>query len=161
MGVTPSLRVRPQVRPIERPDLPDLLGLCREHAAYEKADFHDDGQVERWEDALFGPDPVLHCWLARDGRVPCGFMSVTVDYATWDARTFAHMDCLFVREPYRGSGLGRVFLETLERFCVERGHRAAQWQTPPDNELGIGFYRAMGATERPKLRFTYAVEEAP
>jgi ribosomal protein S18 acetylase RimI-like enzyme len=146
-----------KVRPIEPGDLPALLALCREHAAYEKADFREDGQVERWHSALFAERAVLHGWMATDGEEHCGFMTATVDYATWRAEPFASMDCLYLREPYRGMGLGRAFVDRLREFSAAHRCGWAEWQTPADNELGVGFYRRMGARAKPKLRFHYDV----
>ena len=147
-----------EVRPIEPCHLDALLTLCREHAAYEKADFRENGQVERWRSALFSERAALHGWLATDGGEPCGFMTVTVEYSTWSAAPFAHMDCLYLREPYRGMGIGRTFLERLREFSAARQCGWAEWQTPADNERGIGFYQRMGARAKPKFRFHYDVE---
>ena len=147
-----------KVRPIEPAHLDALLALCREHAAYEKAEFRENGQVERWHAALFAEPPALHGWIATDGGQPCGFMTVTIDYATWRAAPFAYLDCLYLREPYRGTGLGRAFLERLREFSAAHQCGWAEWQTPTDNELGIGFYRRMGAKAKPKVRFHYNVE---
>lgn len=146
-----------KVQPIELGHLDALLELCREHAAYEKADFCENGQVERWRSALFSEQPVLHGWMATDGEEPCGFMTVTTDFATWSAERFAYMDCLYLREPYRGMGIGRMFLERLREFSVAHGCGWAEWQTPPDNELGVGFYQRMGAKTKTKFRFHYDV----
>jgi GNAT superfamily N-acetyltransferase len=148
-----------KVQSIEPSHLDALLELCREHAAYEKADFRDNGQVERWRSAFFAEQPKLHGWIALDGGEPCGFMTATVDYATWGAEPFVYMDCLYLQEPYRGLGLGRVFLERLREFAVAHQCGRAEWQTPPDNELGIGFYRRMGAKAKSKVRFNYDVKD--
>lgn len=148
-----------QVQSIEPCHLDALLALCREHAAYEKADFRENGQVERWRSVLFSEEAALHGWIATDGGEPCGFMTVTIDYATWSAEPFAYMDCLYLREPYRGMGLGRMFLDRLREFSAAHGCGWIEWQTPPDNELGIGFYQRMGARAKPKVRFHYDVDE--
>ncbi|MBO4207257.1 GNAT family N-acetyltransferase [Micromonospora echinofusca] len=148
-----------QVQPIEPGHLDALLALCREHAAYEKADFQENGQVERWRSMMFSEPTVLHGWIATDSGEPCGFMTVTIDHATWSARRFAYMDCLYLRESHRGLGLGRMFLDRLREFSVARQCGWAEWQTPPDNELGLGFYQRMGASAKAKVRFHYDVEE--
>jgi GNAT superfamily N-acetyltransferase len=145
------------VQPIEPGHLNALLALCREHAAYEKADFQDSGQVERWRSAFFSEQPSLYGWIATDAGTPCGFMTVTLDYATWSAARFAYMDCLYLQEPYRGMGLGRAFLDQLREFSLAHQCGWVEWQTPADNEVGIGFYRHMGVTAKPKLRFRYDV----
>ncbi|MER5738143.1 MULTISPECIES: GNAT family N-acetyltransferase [unclassified Streptomyces] len=146
-----------EVRRIEPGHLDALLALCVEHAAYEKAEFTENGQVERWRSAFFAERPALHGWVALDDGRPCGFMTVTTDFATWSAQRFAYMDCLYLQEPYRGLGLGRVFLERLREFAAAEGCGWAEWQTPPDNETGIGFYRRMGARAKDKVRFSYDV----
>ncbi|MEU5696359.1 GNAT family N-acetyltransferase [Actinosynnema sp. NPDC020468] len=148
-----------KVLPIEPSHLDTLLVLCAEHAVYENADFREHGQVERWRSALFAAEPRLHGWIATDGGEPCGYMTATVDFATWSAAPFAYMDCLYLRESHRGLGLGRVFLDRLREFARANGCGWAEWQTPEDNALGIGFYRRMGATSRTKARFTYDVGE--
>ena len=152
-----------QVQPIAPRHLDALLALCREHAAYENAAFCESGQVERWRSALFSEPATLYGWVATDAGDPCGYMTVTIDYATWSAEPFAYMDCLYVREPYRGLGLGRALLDCLREFCAAHRCRWAEWQTPPDNDLGRGFYGRIGAREIPKIRFHYDVpsEAAP
>lgn len=148
-----------KVEPVEPGHLDALLELCREHAAYEEAPFAEDGQVERWRSAFFADRPALYGWVATDDGTPCGFMTVTTDFATWSARRFAYLDCLYLQEPYRRMGLGRTFFERLREFSLAHGCDWAEWQTPPGNELGIGFYQRLGATGRPKLRFHYDIEE--
>lgn len=145
------------VRPIEPGHLDALLTLCREHAAYEQAEFQDTGQVERWRSALFAEQASLYGWIATDSGEPCGFMTATIDFATWSAERFAYMDCLYLREPYRGMGLGRTFLERLREFSIAHRCGWVEWQTPADNETGIGFYRHMGVRAKSKLRFRYDV----
>ena len=149
MGVSVDITVRP----ILHVDLPQLLRLCRSHAEYEAATWVENKQIERWAEALFSAHPDLFGWVSEvNGRL-CGFMTVTVDYATWSAAHFAHMDCLYVEEEYRGYGIGRHFFDCLEEFCRMRNIDHIEWQTPPDNQIGIGFYRRMGAVSKPKLRF--------
>ncbi|WP_123585089.1 GNAT family N-acetyltransferase [Pseudomonas brassicacearum] len=146
-----------EVRSIRQADLPHLLRLCRRHAEYEAAIWFENNQIERWSEALFSTSPDLFGWVAEaNGRV-CGFMTVTVDYATWNAAHFSHMDCLYIEDEYRGYGIGRRFFDCLDAFCRERNIGHVQWQTPPDNQLGIGFYQRMGATNKPKLRFFHTV----
>lgn len=150
------MTTNPFVRSIRPDDLDDLLDLCREHAAYEGSSFREDGQVERWRRALFDDQPpLLFGWVAVDDSSICGFMSVTVDFATWSARRFAYMDCLYIRDTHRGRGLGAEFLSSLRDFGASQQCEWAEWQTPPLNELGIGFYRHMEATSLPKVRFRY------
>ncbi len=145
------------VREIRQGDLLHLLDLCRSHAKYEASTWFENNQVERWNLAFFSTSPYLFGWVTEvNGRL-CGFMTVTIDYATWSAEHFAHMDCLYIEEEYRGYGIGRRFFDCLEVFCRKRNIDKIQWQTPPDNQIGIGFYHRMGAVSKPKLRFFHII----
>jgi ribosomal protein S18 acetylase RimI-like enzyme len=107
---------------------------------------------------LFSDPATLYGWVATDGGKLFGFITVTIEFATWSAEPFAHMDCMYIREPYRGIGIGRTFLGYLRGFCAARGCRLAEWQTPVDNTLGIGFYQRMGARTMAKIRFRYEID---
>lgn len=143
-------------------DLPELVELCRLHAAYEEADYIENGQAERLHAALFRPSPSLHAWVV-ERTVPgigqlAGYLTAVVEFATWPARDFVYMDCLYLREDCRRMGLGSALMRTLSEFAAEKGLREIQWQTPPGNDLGIGFYRRIGASGRDKLRFSLTVD---
>ncbi len=140
-------------------DLPELVELCALHAAYERAPYVADRQAERLAEAVFSEAPSLFAWVARQSGTPglAGYMTAVIEVATWPARPFLYMDCLYLRECARGQGLGRAMMAALTRFAAAQGLRQAQWQTPPDNALGIRFYRSIGATAAPKLRFSLPV----
>lgn len=142
-----------EVRRLVQPDIPELIDLCREHAVYEGAAYEETDQVDRLTDALFGATPSLHGWLVLMQGNACGFMTATIDFATWTARSFVHMDCLYLRPYVRGRGAGRALIASLRDFTREHGCSLIQWQTPPSNELGINFYERIGAVNKPKLRY--------
>ncbi|EOL8971707.1 N-acetyltransferase family protein [Cronobacter dublinensis] len=141
------------IRWLQPEDLTQLVALCADHAAYEKLDYVPDNQAERLQQAVFGEPARLYVWVVADGPQLRGYLSATLDYSTWSAAPFAYMDCLYLQEPMRGQGWGRKLLATLAAFAGEHGCRQIQWQTPPDNLSGIGFYQAIGAQSLPKSRF--------
>jgi ribosomal protein S18 acetylase RimI-like enzyme len=149
------------IRPITPQDLDSLLILCSEHADYEQLAFQVADQKSRWQ-ALFFSDPSrIHVWVyEHDGDLQ-GYMSVTLDYATWSGRCFAYMDCLYLRPTYRGLGLGRQFISTLQAFASSADCDEIQWHTPTHNQLGIDFYRHIGAVEKAKLRYFLSVAGDP
>lgn len=142
-----------RIRRVAPADLEALLLLCREHAAFEGATYVERGQRQALPAALFGAVSALHGWVVEDGGELAGYMTATLDYATWDARRFVHMDCLYLRPAYRRAGLGRRFIEELRRFAAAQGCAEIQWQTPADNAEAIAFYRRMGARGKTKQRF--------
>jgi ribosomal protein S18 acetylase RimI-like enzyme len=143
------------IRAVVPDDLDEIVVLSRSHAEYEGLPYEDTGQAPRLGRAFFGDPPDLFGWVVANpatGRLD-GYMTAVIEFATWPARPFVYMDTLFLRAEARGKGSGQDLIRTLQAFAAERGIAELQWHTPPDNELGIGFYRRLGATELPKRRF--------
>jgi GNAT superfamily N-acetyltransferase len=92
-------------------------------------------------------------------REVVGYMTATLEYSTWEAQVYVHMDCLYLREPFRGRGLGRGMIQVLRAFAAERNCRLIQWQTPVENADGIAFYERIGARSKAKRRYFLHLEQ--
>lgn len=146
------------IRPMEPGDLDELVRLCAEHASFERSPFTHDGQAERLREALFAEPPRLVAWLLQiDGRAE-GFASASLEYSTWQARDYLHLDCIYLRPAARGRGWGSRLLSAVTAHAERMGCREVQWQTPPWNEKAIAFYEAKGARALPKMRFSLSLE---
>lgn len=145
------------VRPVGAGDLDEMAKLCDEHARYEGAAFDPDGVVDRLREALWSRPVRLHAWVAMldDGLV--GYATATTEFSTWAAREYLHMDCLFVRETWRGAGVGAALLAAVVAHARKCRCAEIQWQTPEWNEGAASFYRRAGAQERSRRRFFLAV----
>ncbi len=141
------------IRPPQRDDLEGLVRLCADHAAYERAAYDSEGQVEKLARLMLGPAPRIHCLVAADGRRLAGYATWTYDASTWDGREFAYLDCLYLAAEYRGHGLGRELLRGVARAAVQAGCVQVQWHTPDFNDGAIRFYARLGASSKPKVRF--------
>jgi len=139
---------------IEPGDIVALVSLCVDHACYERAEYTPGGKAELLRRALFAEPVKLLAWGAKiDGKL-AGYASATIEFSTWLAREYAHLDCLFVAEEYRGHGLGAALLAKIVQFAREQGVDQVQWQTPEWNERARKFYRREGAAEKLKARYT-------
>ena len=83
-----------------------------------------------------------------------GYATATVDFSTWRAAPYLHMDCLFVRAEYRGRGMGALLLHAVLDHA--RAHRLGevQWQTPSWNVDAQRFYGRHRAGSSSKTRYT-------
>ena len=143
----------PYIRRATGQDVAALLPLCIEHAAYERIDHGLDDRGDALALALDASPPLLHAWIAHIGGNIVGYAAATIDFSTLDAASYLHMDCLYVREHWRGHGIGERLFDALRTFADSRGCTAMQWQTPQWNEDATRFYRRLGASENPKRRF--------
>lgn len=141
------------IRPCEEKDLPRLVELCQKHAAHEQHPYDAEGKELLLSKALFSEKPSLYCLVVALGDEPQGYVSYTFDFSTWDARSFLHMDCLYLEPNIRSLGIGAIITDKLKAIARERACVNIQWQTPICNEGAIKFYYRIGATGKEKLRF--------
>lgn len=155
--MSPATQTEAQVRAVMPTDLDEIVQLCAEHAAYERAPFTHDGQQQRLHEALCGRPPRLAMWVV-ESRGLQGFAAASVEFSTWQARCFLHLDCLFLRPRWRRQGWGARLLEEVASYGRRQGCREIQWQTPPWNAQAIAFYERQGAQGRAKVRFTKPID---
>ncbi len=133
------------IRPALAADVPVLLQLVHELAAYEREPDAVEATEQMLHDALFGPQPVASCHVAAlDGDV-VGFALWYVTFSTWTGHPGLWLEDLFVRPAARGTGLGKALLQALAGVCVERGYGRLEWWVLDWNEPARGFYRSLGA----------------
>jgi GNAT superfamily N-acetyltransferase len=142
-----------RIRTAEPADVPVLLQLVRELAAYEREPDAVEATEQLLHDALFGPTAVASCHVALDeqGDV-AGFALWYVTFSTWKGRPGLWLEDLFVRPAARRLGLGRALLQALAGVCVERGYARFEWWVLDWNEPAHAFYRSLGA--RPEDEWT-------
>ncbi|WP_328851689.1 GNAT family N-acetyltransferase [Micromonospora globbae] len=135
----------PTIRPARPEDVPAVVAMVHELAAYERAPEQCHLTAEQLTAALFGPAPALYGHVAVDGRdEPAGFALWFLNFSTWAGVHGIHLEDLYVRPAARGTGAGRMLLATLAAICVERGYRRLEWSMIDWNPAA-GFYAAIGA----------------
>ena len=147
------------VRPVRPDDVPTVVRLVRELAAYERAEHEALMTEEQLRDALFGESPALfgHVALADGSDEAVGLALWFLDFSTWRGTHGIYLEDLYVSPGHRGTGLGRELLRTLAQECVDRGFSRLEWAVLDWNTPSIDFYRAVGAApmdERSVFRLT-------
>jgi GNAT superfamily N-acetyltransferase len=135
------------VRPVRPDDVPAVLGLVRELAAYEKAEHEALMTADQLHTALFGDSPARfgHVATADGSAEVVGVALWFLNFSTWRGTHGIHLEDLYVSPGSRGSGLGRELLRTLAEECVDRGFSRLEWAVLDWNAPSIEFYRAAGA----------------
>jgi ribosomal protein S18 acetylase RimI-like enzyme len=84
--------------------------------------------------------PYDRAWVAVDGESIVGFAATS--YADWNRRlTLWH---LYVDTPWRGRGVARQLLASVEAEAAARGARHIWLETSSLNVPGVAAYRALG-----------------
>ncbi|HAA13894.1 MAG TPA: N-acetyltransferase [Cytophagales bacterium] len=142
-----------QIRPYQEQDIDQLIELCATHAAYEQSDYSEEGKREALQETLVSPQAELRCLVVAVGPELVGYATFVRQYSTWDAAYYLYMDCLFLKEAWRGYGIGKKLLDRIKQIATEEGYFQVQWQTPVTNSQAIKFYKREGAMAKDKVRF--------
>lgn len=141
------------IRAVNGVELPQLLKLCALHAAYEQLPFQLNGQVNRLAEDLFSQTPKLYCFVAIHDQELVAYATYMKQYATWEAKEYLYLDCLFVKEEVRSEGIGELLMERVKQESEKLACYLIQWQTPEFNKRAMKFYYRMGAESKTKERF--------
>lgn len=133
------------IAPATVADVPLILALIRELAAYEKLSPEVVATEEGLRATLFGEHPYAETLLAREDGESAGFALFFHNYSTFAGRPGIYLEDLYVRPEFRGRGIGRALLAHLAHLAVERGCARLEWAVLDWNEPSIGFYRSLGA----------------
>lgn len=134
-------------------DLPKLIDLCKQHAAYEQADYHERGKQSLLEKAIFSKPQICHCLVIEYQNTLVGYATYLQQFSTWDGAYYIYMDCLFVEEEHRSKGLGNLLIERIKADGKSLGCSHIQWQTPTFNTRAMKFYDRIGGTSKSKERY--------
>ena len=144
------------IRPAQPRDVPAIVALIAELAAYEREPDAAKATVADLDAALFGEHPALFGLIAEhaefngdehEGDEPAvaGFALWFLNFSTWVGKHGIYLEDLFVRPGFRGYGYGRQLLTELARIAGERGYGRVEWSVLDWNEPAHRFYESLGA----------------
>jgi ribosomal protein S18 acetylase RimI-like enzyme len=151
------------VRRARREDLPRLVELIAAHAEYEHATVEVTDLAARLERTLIEPPTRAACFVAETSTPTVsvvGYATCTIDFSTWSASEYLHMDTLYVEDASRGHGIGRHLVDAITSHATQLGLGEVQWQTPVWNTDAVRFYQRLGATATNKIRFKLALDSS-
>ncbi|WP_339862846.1 GNAT family N-acetyltransferase [Thalassospira alkalitolerans] len=144
----------PDIRPVQRADMPTLINLIADHAAFERQQVDKAHLAHALPDCFFGDDACARVLVAECGGELVGYGTASVEFSTWRAACFLHLDCLYLAPQSRGFGLGTRMLAAFANVARAQNLGWMEWQTPDWNEDAARFYRRNDAVGQAKLRFS-------
>lgn len=148
------------LRPATPADVPVVLELVRELAAYERLTHLCVAEQRDIDAALFGARPYAEVLLASRGEEIAGFALFFHNFSTFLGRPGLWLEDLFVRPPYRRMGCGKALLRALAGIARERGCGRFEWAVLDWNRHAIDFYESLGASVLPDWRIVRVVGPA-
>jgi GNAT superfamily N-acetyltransferase len=148
------------LRPATAPDAPLIVDMIHELAEFER----EGGMVEATAADLlrdgFGAKPRFFCIIAEWDGEAAGYAFYFFTYSTWAGRPGLFLEDLYVREEFRGKGIGKAVLRHLARLAVQENCYAMSWEVLAWNTSAIEFYRSLDATFLDDWRLVRLMDEA-
>lgn len=165
---SPTSRADARLRDATPRDVPEVLRLIRELAAFERLTHLLEVDEAALQRHLFGPQPAAHALVAEratDAGSPGGgrivaFALYFTNFSTFLGKPGLYLEDLYVEPSQRGSGLGKALLRKLAAIAEARGCGRFEWSVLDWNADAIRFYEAMGATVMPDWRVCRVTGEA-
>lgn len=128
------------IRKGEKRDVPQVLGLIKELALYEKA----PQEVTNTKEAMlidgFGENPIYGLFVAIFNEQIIGIAVYYTKYSTWKGRCI-YLDDIIVTESWRGKGVGKLLFEEVIKVSKESKAGRMEWQVLDWNTPAIEFYK--------------------
>jgi len=133
------------IREATRTDAELLVTMIREFAAFER----------QLEDVVIAPDDLLRDGLGADSRIhaliaewdgqPAGYAFYFFTYSTWIGRYSLFVEDIFVRNQFRGKGIGKWLMKYMAAIADKQSCFGMRWEVLDWNTPAIDFYHSLGA----------------
>jgi len=132
------------IRPGRKQDLPRVLELIKELAAYERAANDVINTVALMEHDGFGPNPIFGFFVAENEKGIIGLSLYYWRYSTWKGKRL-WLEDIIVTEQERGHGIGKLLFDRTMQHTLDENCSGMMWQVLDWNEPAINFYRKYGS----------------
>ena len=126
-------------------DVPAVIELMREFAAYEKLADCLEITEEKLTGVLFGKDVFVNCLVARDGEKIIGYALFFPYFASFRGERGIYLEDIFIKPAYQGKLVGEKMLGAIARTGRKNGALRMDFQVLEWNAPAVAFYRKHGA----------------
>lgn len=134
-----------KIRKASIEDAEIILELIKELAIYEKLESEVVADRELITKNLFGDDHKAYCLIAEYDDKIAGFAIYFYNFSTFLAKPGLYLEDLFVREEFRGQGIGKAFISELAKIAIAEDLGRIEWWVLDWNTSSIEFYKRLGA----------------
>lgn len=133
------------IRDATQADTALILEFIRALAEYEKLSHEVVATEAGLRETLFGKDVKTYVVIAEEDEKPAGFALFFYNYSTFLGKRGIYLEDLFVKQEYRGKGIGKALLKHLAAKALKEGCGRLEWWVLDWNAPSIEFYKSLGA----------------
>lgn len=132
------------IRKTDVSDVPLILQFILELADYENLRDQVTATEEILKESLFGKRPYAEALIVEAESIPVGLVLFFHNFSTFLGKAGIYIEDLYIKEEYRGKGIGRKIFEYLSNLAKERNCGRIDWWVLEWNPARK-FYEKMGA----------------
>lgn len=140
-----------KIRPASPHDIDALTELVGAYHQFEGIELARDARAEAIL-PLLNRDDLGRIWLIEVDGAVAGYIALCFGYSIEFAGRDAFVDEFFIREPYRGRGIGRMVLDLVAAEARQLGVCALHLEVAKTNERAQRLYGAAGFELRSKYQ---------
>ncbi|MBA2857749.1 GNAT superfamily N-acetyltransferase [Methanococcus maripaludis] len=132
------------IRPTTVLDVPLIFKFIKELAKYENLENHVTATEEIIKESLFGKKQYAEALIVEADSKPVGLVLFFHNFSTFIGKPGIYIEDLYLKEEFRGMGIGRNIFEYLSNLAKERNCGRIDWVVLDWNPARK-FYEKMGA----------------
>jgi GNAT superfamily N-acetyltransferase len=126
-------------------DMPAVMELLVLKAEFDGCRDALVATEEQLRQAFFSAPPKAQVLLALVDGQAIGLATYFPTFSTYVGKPGIWLDDLYVREGYRGRGIGKALMARLAQLAEDLGCGRIDWTVALSNDRGIAFYERHGA----------------
>ncbi len=142
--INPTDNKNTTIRIGKKEDLPRVLELVKELAAFERAAHEVMNTVALMEEDGFGKNPIYGFFVAESNNIIVGISLYYWRYSTWKGKRL-YLEDIVVTESERGKGTGKLLFDRTLQHALDQHCSGMMWQVLDWNEPAINFYKKYGS----------------
>jgi GNAT superfamily N-acetyltransferase len=132
------------IRFATRNDVALIMHFIKGIAKYEHMEDELTASEHSLEVSLFDKEQA-EVLIGEENGEAVGFALFFQSYSTFKSRANIFLEDLFIDEPYRNKGYGKLLLSYLGQIALKREAKRLEWLCLDWNTPSIEFYKKMGA----------------
>jgi GNAT superfamily N-acetyltransferase len=134
-------------------DIDHLLVFMREYYEYDHLPFQPEEARIALEMIINDPS-FGYVWLICEANQAVGYLVITLGFSLEYQGRDAFLDEIYIREAYRGQGIGAQAFEFMVQACRELGVNAVHLEVERANTKAQEFYRKVGFEDHDRYLLT-------
>jgi ribosomal protein S18 acetylase RimI-like enzyme len=150
----------PIIREAETADVPVILSLLADFAAFENLSEFLTISEDDLREAMFGESSFVEGLVCEFEGQTAGFAIFYPRFSSFRGQRGYYLEDIYIDSSYRGRGFGEALLREIAKKGKARGFGRIDFQVLEWNFAAIEFYKALGAVVEDEDKHLKFVDEA-